>query len=64
MEVSKEEIIHIAKLAHLKLSDSEIDQYITNLEDILNFANVVNTAPVEDLEETIGTNNLYNVFRR
>ena len=64
MEVSKEEIIHIAKLAHLKLNDSEIGEYITNLQDILNFANVVNNAPVEGLEETIGTNNGFNVFRK
>ena len=64
MEVSKEEIIHIAKLAHLKLQDSEIDNYIMNLQDILNFANVVNNAPVEGLEETIGSNSQFNVFRK
>jgi len=64
MEVSKEEIIHIAKLAHLKLNDAEIDNYIANLQDILNFANVVNTAPVDGLKETIGTNNQFNVFRK
>ena len=63
MEVSKEEIIHIAKLAHLKLSDNEIDEYIENLQDILNFANVVNNAPVDGLKETIGANDQFNVFR-
>ena len=28
MEVSKEEILHIAKLARLKLKDEEIENYI------------------------------------
>ena len=64
MEVSREEIIHIAKLARLKLNDDEIDEYIKNLQDILNFANIVNSAPVEGLKETIGANDKFNVFRK
>ena len=64
MKVSKEEILHIANLANLKLKDEEIDKYILNLEDILNFANVVNNAPIDGLTETIGANDSYNVFRK
>jgi aspartyl-tRNA(Asn)/glutamyl-tRNA(Gln) amidotransferase subunit C len=64
MEVSKEEILHIAKLADLKLREEEIPTYIKNLEDILNFANVVNSAPIEGLETTIGENGSENVFRK
>ncbi|MCI8471450.1 MAG: Asp-tRNA(Asn)/Glu-tRNA(Gln) amidotransferase subunit GatC [Clostridia bacterium] len=64
MQVSKEEILHIANLAQLNLEDNEIDNYITNLEDILNFANIVNNAPVENLDITIGSNEAKNVFRK
>lgn len=64
MQVSKEEILHIANLAQLNLEENEIDNYITNLEDILNFANIVNNAPVENLEITIGSNEAKNVFRK
>ncbi|MCI8362537.1 MAG: Asp-tRNA(Asn)/Glu-tRNA(Gln) amidotransferase subunit GatC [Clostridia bacterium] len=64
MKVSKEEILHIAKLANLNLKEEEIDTYLLHLQDILNFANIVNNAPVEGLKETIGTNKSYNVFRR
>lgn len=64
MKVSKEEILHIANLAQLSLKDDEVDKYIENLEDILNFAEVVNNAPVEDLEITIGANESKNVFRK
>lgn len=64
MKVSKEEILHIAKLANLNLKEEEIDTYLLHLQDILNFANIVNNAPVEGLKETIGTNKNYNVFRK
>lgn len=64
MQVSKEEILHIAKLANLNLKEEEIDAYMGHLEEILNFANVVNQAPIDGLEETIGVNEAYNVFRK
>lgn len=64
MQVSREEILHIAKLANLNLKEQEIEKYLINLQDILNFANVVNKAPIEGLEETIGANDNYNVFRK
>ena len=64
MNVSKEELLHIAKLAYLYLNDEELDIYLANLEDILNFANIVNNAPVNGLGETIAANNNCNVFRK
>ena len=63
-KVSKEEIRHIANLARLELDENEIDNYIENLQDILNFGDVVNNAPVQDLDITIGTNEAKNVFRK
>lgn len=64
MQVSKEQILHIAKLANLELQDDEIQKYIDNLQDILNFAEVVNNANTDDLDITIGANELKNVFRK
>ena len=64
MQVSKEELLHIAKLADLEINENEIDNYLANLEDILNFANIVNNAPVEGLDITIGANEAKNVFRK
>lgn len=64
MQVSREELLHIANLAHLKLKDEEVDTYLLHLQDILNFAEQVNNAPTEGLGETIGANNKYNVFRK
>lgn len=64
MKVSKEELLHIAKLADLNIREEEVDKYILNLQDILNFANIVSKAPIEGLEETIGEKDNYNVFRK
>ena len=64
MQVSKEEILHIANLAHLNLEENEVNDYLINLQDILNFANIVNNAPVENLDITIGANEAQNVFRK
>ena len=63
-EVSKEELLHIANLADLNLKDEEVDKYLGNLEEILNFADVVNNANVDGLDITIGANKKANVFRK
>ena len=62
--VSKEELLHIAKLANLNIKEDELDNYLANLQDILNFANIVNNANTDGLEETIGENDKVNVFRK
>jgi len=64
MKVSKEEILHIANLASLNIEENEIEEYRENLEEILNFANIINSANVEDLDITIGANTAQNRFRK
>ena len=64
MQVEKEEILHIANLACLNIKDEEIDEYRKNLEDILNFANVVSKAPIDGLDTSVGALDNYNVFRK
>lgn len=64
MKVSKEEILHIAKLADLTLNDDEVEKYLEHLQDILEFANTVNNAPVDGLDITIGANEAKNRFRK
>ena len=64
MQVSKEELLHIVNLARLTIDENEVENYLNNLEDILNFANIVNKAPVQDLDITIGANEAKNKFRK
>ena len=64
MQVSKEEILHIANLANLTLEENKVQQYLDNLQEILDFANIVNNANTENLDITIGANEAKNVFRK
>ena len=64
MQISKEEILHIANLANLTLEENEVQQYLDNLQEILDFANIVNNANVDNLDITIGANEAKNVFRK
>ena len=63
MEISKEEILHIAKLASLKIKENEIDDYRKNLQDILNFAKTINSLDTSKIEETNGISSNVNVLR-
>ena len=47
MNISKEEILHIANLSSLELKDEEVEKYAKHLEQILEFANIVNNANTE-----------------
>ncbi len=64
MTVSREELLHIASLAMLTIDENEIDKYLQNLQDILNFANIVNKADTQGIDVTIGTNEAKNRFRK
>lgn len=64
MQISEEEIKHIANLAMLKLSDEEISTYTKNMQDIISFAETVNNADTQGLDESIGALEKCNVFRK
>lgn len=64
MKVSKEEIMHIANLASLTLQENEVEEYLKNLQEIIDFADIVNKANVDNLDITIGANEAKNVFRK
>lgn len=59
-----DEIIRVAKLANLQLSDDEIQKYAKDMEDIVNFANTVNNVNTEGVDETIGITGNCNAFRK
>lgn len=66
-KVSKEELLHIANLADLNIADDEVDKYLKNLDDILNYVEVIQKAPkapIDDLNETFMANESANVFRK
>lgn len=64
MNVSKEELLHIADLSDLIIEENEVDEYLKNLQEILEFANAINSAKTDDVDITIGANEAKNVFRK
>ncbi len=64
MNVSREEIIHMANLADLNLSEEEIQKYTKDMEDILAFANEINKVNTDNLDESITANERYNILRK
>ncbi len=64
MAISKEEVMHIAKLADLNLSEKEIEGYTKDMQEILEFANLINQIDTEGTSETIASNENCNVFRK
>ncbi len=64
MQIEDKDVLHIAKLARLKLADNELENYKKNLQEILDFADTINHVNTEDIGETIGINENYNVFRK
>ena len=64
MKISKEELLHISKLSDLEIKENEIEEYLKNLEDILNYTETIDKIDVSKLDETIGATEDYNVFRK
>ena len=64
MNISEDEIIHISKLASLNLTDAEIEKYTNDMEDIIGFANTINSVNTDNIDESISAGNQVNVFRK
>ena len=47
MNVSKEELLHIADLSDLIIEENEVGEYLKNLQEILEFANTINSVNVK-----------------
>ena len=61
--ISKEEVKHIAELAHLKLAEEEVELLSEQLSDILDYINKLNELDTEDVVPTAYTIPMNNVLR-
>ncbi len=62
--VNKEEIKHIADLSMLNLSEEEIQKFTAHMQDIVEFANKVNSLDTEGVTESAFALDTFNVFRK
>jgi aspartyl-tRNA(Asn)/glutamyl-tRNA(Gln) amidotransferase subunit C len=63
MSVTKNEVEHIAKLAKLKFDDSEIDEYTSQLNQILEYVEKLNELDTENVKPLSHPAEGENVFR-
>ena len=50
MGISPTDVLKIARLARLQISDEEVDQYAINLSNIISLVDQMNTADTKDIE--------------
>jgi len=63
-ELSKKDVKHIAKLAKLKLTESEISKFSKQLSEIITYVEELNQADTSNIEPTSQTTGLENVTRK
>jgi aspartyl-tRNA(Asn)/glutamyl-tRNA(Gln) amidotransferase subunit C len=63
MTISKEEVLKVAMLARLKLTEDEAEQFTGQLNDILRFAEKLNELDTDEVEPTSHVLPLSNVLR-
>ena len=64
MIIDKEEILKIARLSDLNIKEEEIESYAKNLQEILEFAEIIQNVDTENVKESVGTLEISNVFRK
>ena len=60
--ISKEQVLHIAKLCNLTLSEEEITRLSALLTETLDYINVLDELDTSDIPETFQVTGLTNIF--
>lgn len=61
--ISKEEVKHIAELAHLKITEDEVELFTRQLGDILDYIEKLDELDTDDIVPTAHTIPIKNVLR-
>lgn len=62
--LSREEILHLARLANLKLTDEEVRKFQTQLSSILEYVSQLNKVETKNIEPVSQVTGLKDVNRR
>ena len=63
MKISKDDVMYVADLARLNVSDSEADKLTGEMESIIGFADMLGEVDTTDVLPTNHAMNISNVFR-
>ncbi len=63
MTITRDDVIHVARLARLELNEAEVEMFAHQLSDILDHADKIETADTSGVEPTAHPIALANVLR-
>ncbi len=63
-KITKEDVLKLARLAKLQLTDEEIEQFSKEFTEILNYVQQLQSVKTDDLEPTYQVTGLKNVTRK
>lgn len=63
-KLTRDDVLHVAKLANLHLTDSEIEKFTDQLSSVLNYMQELQKIDVTNVEPTSQTTGLTNVKRK
>lgn len=61
-DLSKKDVLHIAKLANLQIQDSNIEMYRKQLEETINYVENLDELDTSDVEPTAHSTRLSNIY--
>lgn len=64
MTVSQNQVAHTAKLAKLRLQSHELEEYTSQLNDVLDYMKILEQVNTDDVEATNQVTGLKNVMRK
>ncbi len=62
-KLTKKEVLHVAELSNLKLTDSEVKKLTPQLDKIIEFVGILNEVDTNGIEPTSQTTGLVNRLR-
>ncbi|MEG6566891.1 Asp-tRNA(Asn)/Glu-tRNA(Gln) amidotransferase subunit GatC [Thermoanaerobacterium saccharolyticum] len=63
MSITKDQVIHVSKLARLKFSDDELEKFSHQLDSIIKYVDKLNELNTDGVEPTAHIVPISNVFR-
>jgi len=61
--ITRDDVVHVARLARLELSDDEIERFTVQLGDVLDHASDIEALQLDDIEPTSHPLEMANVAR-
>ncbi len=62
-KLTKQDVLHVANLANLSLTDNEVDKFTTQLSSIVNYMEELNEVDTTNISPTTQTTGLVNILR-